>query len=231
MDATDEAREREAPALDKRGVAIMQAQFKKAVGDPNEHIRFMMSERPNLWYILIGNFDGNEDEFKEGAYLVRMIAPADFPFNPPRFYFMTPNGVYEVEKKVCINIGEYHKDQYRAALGMAGFAEQLISGMIGWRELGGGINIVHTDAKKKRTMALNSAIYNAEKYEALINDINATFKSYSEKWDKSKIPAPMRRLLGLDVVPNVQDLGVASDTTVPTATAPTSAAVTRSSKK
>jgi ubiquitin-protein ligase len=200
MDAnqSDEAREREAPAIDNRGVAIMQAQFKKAVSEPNEHIKFMMSDRPNLWYILIGNFNGNEDEFEKGAYLVRMIAPADFPFNPPRFYFMTPNGVYEVEKKVCINIGEYHKDQYRAALGMAGFASQLVSGMIGWRELGNGINIVHTDAKKKRAMALDSARYNAEKHGQLIENINGAFDTYVAKWDKSKIPAPMRKLLGME---------------------------------
>jgi ubiquitin-protein ligase len=194
-----EVDEREAPTIDKRGMAIQMAQFKKATIEPNEHIRFYMSEtQANLWYIMIGNFDGNENEFKDGVYLVRMIAPADFPFNPPRFYFMTPNGVYECEKKVCINIGEYHKEDYRASLGMRGFAEQLISGMIGWKELGGGINILHTDAKKKRTMAAESQAYNAKLYPEIIEKINSAFTSYSSKWDLAKIPAPMRKLLGLD---------------------------------
>jgi ubiquitin-conjugating enzyme E2 J2 len=102
----------------------MMAQLKKATQELNEYIKFATKSdnEPNVWYILLSNFPGDDGEFAGGEYLCRMEAPDDFPFNPPHFYLMTENGVYGVETKVCVSIGEYHKDQYRAALGMAGFA-------------------------------------------------------------------------------------------------------------
>lgn len=187
------------PIPDKRQTAIMMAQFKKAVAEPNEHVMFAMSaQNPLVWFIRLRNFEGNEDEFKGGEYDCRMVAPADFPFNPPSFYFMTHNGLYEIETKVCINIGEYHKDDYRAALGMAGFANQLVSGLIGWKEMGGGINIVKTSAAKKREYAAASRAKNAEGHKAVCNLIESSYAGYSAKWDKAKIPAEMRARLRLD---------------------------------
>lgn len=190
------------PTPDKRQTAIMMAQFKKAVAEPNEHIQFVMSDdNACVWYIRLRNFAGNDDEFIGGEYDCRMVAPTDFPFNPPSFYFLTHNGLYEIETKVCISIGEYHKDEYRATLGMAGFASQLVSGLIGWKEMGGGINIIKTTAVKKKELALASRAKNMEHHPKICQMIEDSFRGYSAKWDRSKISPETAARLGLAEIP------------------------------
>jgi ubiquitin-protein ligase len=200
------------PTPDKRQTAIMMAQYKKATSEPNEFIKFAMSpDNGCVWYIRIYNFAGNEDEFVGGEYDCRMVAPIDFPFNPPSFYFLTSNGLYEVETKVCISIGEFHKDEYRAGLGMAGFANQLVSGLVGWKDMGGGINIIKTSLAKKRELAYDSRASNKAHHSDICLMIEESYKGYSAKWDISKIPTQMATRLGL--------LAAASDTTASDKTA------------
>lgn len=183
---------------DPRFIRIMMAQFKKATKEPNEFIKFHMDEeKPWIWHILLSNFTGDKDEYKGGQYIFRMEAPADFPHNPPHFYARTPQGLYEIDQKVCINIGEWHKDQYRAALGMDGFANQLVSGLIGWETMGGGIKILTTSLAQKQELALKSPEYNKKNLEPILIAIEQSYQGYSKQWDLSKIPEQMQIRLGL----------------------------------
>jgi ubiquitin-protein ligase len=169
----------------ERRALVMMGHFKKATTAPNPYVKFMMSEGDaTKWYAILGGFSGDDDEFAGGEYIVRVEATSDFPYKPPWFYFMTPNGVYDINTKVCINIGGYHSDNYRATLGMSGFIEQLVSGMIGWRTLGGGIAIVNTTVEKKRELAQMSEQYNAEHNADVVNAVMETYREYSAKWQK-----------------------------------------------
>lgn len=179
----------------------MVMQYKKATKEPNQYVKFAMKSdaEPHIWYILLNNFSGNDGEFEGGEYLVRMEAPMPrpssrkdekdkpgFPFEPPHFYMLTHNGVYGVDTKVCISIGEFHADQYRATLGMSGFADNLVSGLIGWRELGGGIEIKMTTAKEKSSLAKDSVAWNYEKYPEIMELINSSYTTYSAKFGTGK---------------------------------------------
>lgn len=141
--------------------------YREWTSHEDEYVRFILKEsnKPDIWLMLISNMPG---EFSGGEYIVEIKATSKYPFEPPEFYFYTPNGVYLEEKKVCINIGSYHKDDFPTSLGMGGFAKQLVSGMFGWRTLGGGINIVKTSEKKKQTIAAVSKAYNARHFPELV---------------------------------------------------------------
>jgi len=166
-----------------RRALIMQAQFKKAIAGPHEYLKFAMSATDtNTWYILIENVKGKYDEFVNGQYLVRMKAPEAFPNSPPEFYFMTPNGLYDVEKKVCISIGEFHKDSYIGTLGMLGFAEQLVSGMTDVDYLGHGISILHQTSDVRKRYANESTEYNNIHYKQYMDMIYETYAGYSSLW-------------------------------------------------
>lgn len=168
-----------------RQLGIMVAQFKKATRNPSEWIKFSMREdRPWVWDIELSGFSGDNNEFAGGKYLVKMKAPREFPFKPPRFRFLTHNGVYDIGKKVCVSIGQYHSDQYRAALGMDGFANQLVSGMIGWVSLGTGISIINTSVEKKKEFAAKSLDYNIKNHLDIVTKINNSYLEYSSKFPK-----------------------------------------------
>lgn len=188
------------PIPDKRQTAVMMGHFKVATKEPNEFIRFVMSEdNACVWYIKFRHIFGFENEFEGGEYIIKMIAPENFPYAPPRFYFLTENGIYQVGVKVCVAIGEYHKEDYPAALGMAGFAGRLLGGMTGWKDLGAGINIIKTSVAEKQRLAKASVAANEKNYADINKMIEDSYKGYSAKWDKTKIKPDELEKLGLAV--------------------------------
>lgn len=170
----------------KRITAIMMAQFRKAIAEPNEFIKFAMTNNPSEWYILLSGISGDEDEFVGGEYLCKVVAPTNFPYEPPHFYFMTPNGVYDINCKVCVSIGEFHKESYPASFGMSGFVNQLVSGLIGWKSLGNGISLLKTTLAQKKAYAAASMTHNIDMHEYGL--VLESFDGYKLRWDKTKIP-------------------------------------------
>lgn len=178
---------------DRRQIAILNAQYKKAISEPHDYLKYMLDEQNvAIWYVLLSGFDGDESEYTNGEYLVRVELPKDFPFNPPQFYFMTKQGLYGVETKVCISIGEYHKADYRAALGVVGFCNQLVSGLIGWRDMGSGINIIKTSPQEKKKLAMASRSANYENHPEIMKKFDTNFIEYSSKWDRTKMTDTMK---------------------------------------
>ncbi|TPX35908.1 hypothetical protein SmJEL517_g01845 [Synchytrium microbalum] len=67
------------------------------------------------WHFTIrGPSDGG---FAGGRYHGRIIFPADYPFKPPNISFLTPNGRFEVGKKICLSITGHHPEFWRPAWG------------------------------------------------------------------------------------------------------------------
>jgi ubiquitin-conjugating enzyme E2 J2 len=139
------------------------ASFKEGRKELNKHIDYLIEDGKDVgtWLVRILNTPGNNDEFDGGEYLIRVKAPQKYPDAPPEFWFLTPNGVYDINKKVCISIGEYHKtDGHLPGLGMHGFTEQLWNGLICWKDLGDGISLLTTSIPEKKILAFDSRAYN-----------------------------------------------------------------------
>jgi hypothetical protein len=120
------------------------ANFEKYSTVYQKYLDFIIDDKDcGIWRARIRDLVG---EYQGGEYIVELWAPIDYPFGPPVFYFKTPNGVYECDKKVCISTGEFHKENYVAANGgMGGFSLDLVNGLICWQELGTGIAIMHSE--------------------------------------------------------------------------------------
>lgn len=57
------------------------------------------------WYVLLHSL-GNKN--KGGEYLMRMTAPDNYPFGPPKFELFTPNPRYTIgQSRPCVSMGEY----------------------------------------------------------------------------------------------------------------------------
>ena len=73
-----------------------------------------------------------------GIYHGRIILPPEYPMKPPNVIFMTPNGRFELHKKICLSISGYHPETWRpswsirtALLAMIGFMPTHGNGAIG----------------------------------------------------------------------------------------------------
>ncbi len=56
---------------------------------------------------------------------------------------------------------------------MGGFGVQLPNGIIGWRQLGGGINIMGTTVDTKRQLAIASREWNQKHYPQIVAQFEA----------------------------------------------------------
>ncbi|KAG1625123.1 hypothetical protein G6F45_009434 [Rhizopus arrhizus] len=62
---------------------------------------------------------GPEDtEFAEGRYHGRILLPSEYPFKPPEIMFLTPNGRFELHKKICLSVTDFHPEFWQPAWGI-----------------------------------------------------------------------------------------------------------------
>lgn len=148
-----------------RFAKIINKHYENALKKEDENIMFRMDDKDiRVWYALIHGLLGDNDELQGGEYLVKIVLPDTYPHSPPRFFFLTPNGVVDNEATdVCIHIGHHHSNNYATTMGVYGFVSNLRSVLLGWRDMsatvGMGIknNIQEDDM---RLHAQQSAEYN-----------------------------------------------------------------------
>lgn len=62
------------------------------------------------WHYVI---KGPEDTpYLGGYYHGTLIFSAQYPFKPPSIYMFTPNGRFEVNRRLCLSISDYHPDEW-----------------------------------------------------------------------------------------------------------------------
>lgn len=121
---------------------ILKRHLEWAITHYSEHIDFTPVDGLNKWMTRIRGLDGNSDSDNclVGAEIIIEFdttqkfgasteTKAYYPFAPPRFYVHTPNGLYGVGNKVCVDQGEFHAQNYDQTLGVGGFAMYLLSGL------------------------------------------------------------------------------------------------------
>lgn len=54
-----------------------------------------------------------DTEFEGGIYHGRIQLPAEYPFKPPSFMLLTPNGRFETQTKICLSISNHHPEHWQ----------------------------------------------------------------------------------------------------------------------
>nr|CAN72172.1 hypothetical protein VITISV_020701 [Vitis vinifera] len=55
----------------------------------------------------------SDTEFEGGIYHGRIQLPAEYPFQPPSFMLLTPNGRFETQTKICLSISNHHPEHWQ----------------------------------------------------------------------------------------------------------------------
>jgi hypothetical protein len=127
-----------------------------------------MSDNPGIWYAIVSNMIGKSEEFVGGVYLVRIIIPDNYPFEPPSFVFLTPNGFCKVGETPCVDMGAEHPLNYKATLGILGFMNIVIGTIeMDWENISGR-HFIHEPLETVRTFAEQSTAYNAKHYSNIL---------------------------------------------------------------
>ncbi|KAI8072702.1 ubiquitin-conjugating enzyme/RWD-like protein [Gongronella butleri] len=59
-----------------------------------------------------------DTDFDGGIYHGRILLPAEYPFKPPHLIFLTPNGRFQLNTKICLSITDHHPEFWQPAWGI-----------------------------------------------------------------------------------------------------------------
>lgn len=66
-------------------------------------------------------------DFEGGIYTGRIVLPVNYPLAPPSISFLTPNGRWEIGKRICLSNTSYHPENWQPAWGIRTMMEALRS--------------------------------------------------------------------------------------------------------
>eukprot|EP01083_Nonionella_stella_P000375 1076_1 len=95
-----------------------------------------------------------ETAFEGGRYHGRIMLPPSYPFKPPDIVLLTPNGRFEISRKICLNVSGFHPEEWQPSwcirtmlTAMRSFMPTLGKGAIGALEC--------PDSERRRLAALS----------------------------------------------------------------------------
>ncbi|EOA31085.1 hypothetical protein CARUB_v10014236mg [Capsella rubella] len=95
-----------------------------------------------------------DTEFEGGIYHGRIQLPADYPFKPPSFMLLTPNGRFETNTKICLSISNYHPEHWQPSWSVRTALVALIAFMP--TSPNGALGSVDYPKEERRTLAIKS---------------------------------------------------------------------------
>ena len=133
--------------------------------------------RPNYknlqeWFFIV--YDLKETPFEGGFYFGKVILQDTYPLKPADFVFITPNGRFEQNKKICTSFSGFHPESYTSTWNILTMMQGIISFMTD-RENISGIGFVDSTDEEKKILAENSADWN--KKNEIFNNIFSDFDS------------------------------------------------------
>jgi ubiquitin-protein ligase len=142
-------------------------EFNELKDNPLDNIKITHNPDNILdWYCLI--YGLNEEEYKDGEYIFNIKMSNNYPFDPPDFYFLTPNGRFDINKKLCFSNSSYHKESWSPLWTI----KTIILGFLSFfleKNSSGGIGHINTSSKDKQFLASLSKEYNEQKLKEYIN--------------------------------------------------------------
>lgn len=145
--------------------------------DPTDHYHAQPLE-DNLfeWHFTVRG--PPDSDFDGGVYHGRIVLPPEYPMKPPSIILLTPNGRFEVGKKICLSISGHHPETWQpswsirtALLAIIGFMPTKGEGAIG--------SLDYTP-EERRALAKKSQDFCCEGCGSTMKDVLLPLKSGSD---------------------------------------------------
>ncbi len=112
----------------------------------------------HLWYFIVHGL--KDTVYDGGVYYGTIHLPSEYPLKPPDFKFITPNGRFETNKKICTTFSGFHQDTYSSSWNIMTMMEGMISLMTDDRVEAQGIGSINVGDDKRRQLAAESVHWN-----------------------------------------------------------------------
>ncbi|KAK4775806.1 hypothetical protein SAY87_023767 [Trapa incisa] len=95
-----------------------------------------------------------DSEFEGGIYHGRIQLPSEYPFKPPSFMLLTPNGRFETQTKICLSISNHHPEHWQPSWSVRTALVALIAFMP--TEPNGALGSLDYKKEERRALAIKS---------------------------------------------------------------------------
>ena len=142
-------------------------EFLDIINNPITNIKITYIEDNILnLYCLIS--DLTELEYLDGEYIFNIKISEKYPFEPPDFYFLTPNGRFDINKKLCFSNSSYHKNEWSPLWNIKTIILGFLSFFLEKTSTGIG-HIQNNSIELKQDFAKKSKEYNQTKLKEIRN--------------------------------------------------------------
>ena len=111
-------------------------------------------------------FHNLKDEYQDGEYILHIKLAPTHPMEPPNFFFLTPNGRFEINKKLCFSNSGYHSESWSPMWNLRTIILGFLSFFLEKKSL--GIGHISMSDNEKQILARQSKQYN-------INNLNEIY--------------------------------------------------------
>ena len=133
--------------------------------DPHQYIDVAPDENDLLtWYFLIKGPDFSE--YNGGYYIGKIMHNPEYPLKPPDFKMLTPNGRFDIDKKICLSNTGFHSNEWSAMWNINSILTGFLSIMLDDKEH--GISHIHYGKHEREEFAKKSIEYNKINYSELV---------------------------------------------------------------
>jgi len=121
-----------------------------------------------LFYFLIyGQYD---TDYTGGQYIGKIILSKNYPFSPPDFMFLTPNGRFEINRKICLSITGFHSDEWNPTITISGMLVQLYT--VFEKDIDVGLGHIKRSKNERKELANKSIEFNSNKLSHIYSKFN-----------------------------------------------------------
>ena len=166
-----------------RATKRLNRDMKLIISDPIPSIDVALNEDDILdWNFVIHGREGTP--YQGGVYHGRLVFPPTFPFGPPKILFLTPNGRFKVNERICFSLSDFHPEEWKPAYSVTAVLRGVYDFMHETTDTIGSIVATHNE---REILAQNSIEHNR---------LNTSFckffpQLYTEEKHETNTDAPM----------------------------------------
>lgn len=122
---------------------------------------------PLIFYFML---KPKNEPYSGGLYIGRIELPKDYPFNPGKFFMLTPSGRFNINKEICLTNSHYHTNNWTPVWSIRtmiiGFMSILTD------DSTSGISHIHDDNNTRLQYSKQSHDYNISHHKNITLNFN-----------------------------------------------------------
>lgn len=182
-------------------VKRIQQEIREFAQDPSPYILAeALEENIFEWHFIVRG--AANSEFEGGLYHGRILLPSEYPFKPPAFLMLTPNGRFEIGQKVCLSISSHHPEHWQPSWSV----RTALIALVAFMQTPGGGAIASLDDSKSdrqelaRQSRLAPPIFGSPARQDIINAAHAKMLNADADLQMSQLqPEPQQQHQGQQV--------------------------------